>query len=313
MFSRPWHARRVRRLAGLIPGLLASTAALLASTAALANPDKLISRDREPRRDADAQQPAHHLHRQARGEPVQGGGASGWVYVKANTITIDLGGSIVADDGGYPGVADMSGMCLPMSNGCGGVGVMAGLPGGGGGYFAAGADGTDESTATMCQSYPTSPGGMAFFDMATKALALGSAGGAAHPLSTTPGTAGGNGGGGIQLQAAVVVLNGTLSAAGATPNTAGGVGPGGGSGGSIGSLRRAQRRGDALGEGRRRPRGRRHRRGRARQQRRRRQRRGHPLAPARGRLQGHPHLHGRRRADRRRLQLVRERRQRDGD
>jgi hypothetical protein len=165
--------------------------------------------------------------------PYKAGGASGWVYVKANTITIDKGGSIVADAGGYPGVADMNGMCLPMSNGCGGLGVMAGLPGGGGGYFAAGADGTNESTAKMCQSYPTSPGGMAFFDMATKALALGSAGGAAHPLTTTPGTAGGNGGGGIQLQAAVVILNGMLSAAGATPNTAGGVGPGGGSGGSI--------------------------------------------------------------------------------
>ena len=228
MLSRPWHVRRPGRLAGL----LAATAAFLVPTAALANPDKVIM-GTENLGDTLTY---NTLHIMGGGSLVVNSvvmGASGWVRIKANTITIDNGGSIVADGGGYPGVDAMNGMAQTASNGGGGMGQTPGLPGGGGGYFAAGSDGTGESTATMCVDQPNSPGGKAFFDMVTKTLALGSGGGAAHPLTTLPGTAGGAGGGGIQLSAATIVINGKLSANGNTAFAAGGAGPGGGSGGSI--------------------------------------------------------------------------------
>ncbi len=228
MLSRPWHVRRPRRLAALF----AATAALLVPTAALANPDKVIT----GMENLGGPLTYNTLHIVSGGSlvvnPYVMGSATGWVMIKANTITIDAGGSIVADGAGYAGVDNMNGAAA-MSTAGGGVGLTPGLPGGGGAYFAAGADGTEEVTAGTCTDQTSSPGGKAFFDMSTLALSLGSAGGAAHPIMATPGTAGGAGGGGIQLSAAVVIINGTLSAKGLTAFPANGVGPGGGSGGSI--------------------------------------------------------------------------------
>jgi hypothetical protein len=63
-------------------------------------------------------------------------------------------------------------------------------------------------------------------------LDLGSAGGASN-LANPMLTAGAAGGGGIQLFAAVVQIDGTISANGADANPFNGVGPGGGSGGAI--------------------------------------------------------------------------------
>ncbi len=227
MLSRPWPVRR--RLAGV----LAAAAALLVPAAARANPNKVISGTEN----LGETLTYNSLHITSGGSLVvntyMAGGASGWVKIKANTITIDSGGSIVADGGGYAGVATMNGGAQAGSNGGGTVGLTPGLPGGGGGYVSPGADGTEEMTATMCTDQTSSAGGKQFFDMMTNALALGSAGGAAHPLTAGPGGAGGDGGGGIQLSAAVVVINGTLSASGTTPFAVGGTGPGGGSGGSI--------------------------------------------------------------------------------
>jgi hypothetical protein len=77
-----------------------------------------------------------------------------------------------------------------------------------------------------------SPGGAAFFSSTMMTLDLGSAGGASN-LSNPMLTAGAAGGGGIRLSAAVVQIDGTITANGADANAFNGVGPGGGSGGVI--------------------------------------------------------------------------------
>jgi MYXO-CTERM domain-containing protein len=161
--------------------------------------------------------------------------STGWLRIKANTITIDAGGTIDADGAGYPGQAGSYGLCSLMSmTSCAGAGSMLGFPGGGGGYFAPGADGTLEMTAGTCTDSNGSPGGLMFFTTMPNKVDLGSAGGASNlgPGMTTA-TQGGPGGGGIELSAAVVVINGTLSARGGDGNAFGGGAPGGGSGGTI--------------------------------------------------------------------------------
>jgi hypothetical protein len=153
---------------------------------------------------------------------------TGWLSIQANTITVMSGGTIIADGAGYMGVAGGTGQALAGSNGGGNEGMSMGLPGGGGGYFAPGATGI----TAPCSPASGATGGAAFFDMTTMALSLGSAGGAAN--SGVSFDAGANGGGGIELMAAKIQIDGTVSANGAAPpNAANGAGPGGGSGGSI--------------------------------------------------------------------------------
>ncbi|APR77578.1 Hypothetical protein A7982_02925 [Minicystis rosea] len=168
-----------------------------------------------------------HVTRLSASDPM-----GGWLRVKANTITIAAGGIIEADGAGYAGKEGDNGQS-PTGTGGGGKGANQGFPGGGGGFFAKGGDGSSEATAGVCVTYGgASPGGQAFFDMATKTPMLGAAGGAATVMPVTA-TAGGSGGGGIILQAAVVKIDGTISASGSKPFAIGGVAPGGGSGGTV--------------------------------------------------------------------------------
>ncbi len=159
---------------------------------------------------------------------------TGWVTIKANTITVAAGGVIKADGAGYAGQDGSFGNCALMSATlCAGAGSAVGQPGGGGGFFAAGADGTHEDTPGACTDFMgMAQGGAAFFDATKKLLDLGSAGGAGH-LTMPTATAGGRGGGGVRLEAAMVVMDGAISADGNGANPLGGVGPGGGSGGAV--------------------------------------------------------------------------------
>ncbi len=159
----------------------------------------------------------------------------GYVQIQANVITIEKGAAIVADGSGYPGVAGMNGLCFPMK-GCAGAGAMSGDPGGGGGYFGNGANGTSEMTAGTCVDLGVSATGGASFQLIPQdaGVPLGSAGGASNYGGMVLATAGGAGGGGIRLSAGKIVIDGTLSANGApSPNMFNGVAPGAGSGGTI--------------------------------------------------------------------------------
>jgi Putative metal-binding motif len=156
------------------------------------------------------------------------GSATGWLSIQANTIIVESMGTISAIGAGYAGVEGSTGGAPMGSNGGGHAGMTIGLPGGGGGYFSMGADGV--VTVPSCMPAAGATGGSANFAMMM--LSLGSAGGAANTTGTTA-TAGAAGGGGIELMAAVMQIDGTVSAAGGDANPANGVGPGGGSGGSI--------------------------------------------------------------------------------
>jgi hypothetical protein len=157
----------------------------------------------------------------------------GWLRIRANTITIKMGAVVIADGAGYVGKNGADGDAPPTTSGGGGLGATPGIPGGGGGFFGVGANGTSEATSGTCLDYgPSSPGGKAFFDLKAMTPIPGAGGGAAN-LAQTAGTAGGNGGGGIELDAAVIVIDGMISAGGAKPFATGGVGPGGGAGGTI--------------------------------------------------------------------------------
>jgi hypothetical protein len=156
----------------------------------------------------------------------------GWLRIKANKITVEANASIDATGAGYQGQPGKDGQCAPGSMGCGLLGATLGVPGSGGGYGGLGGDGTSEATKGTCTSLgAASYGGQKFFDATTKQLALGSAGGSGNAPTLAP--AGGYGGGGIQLSAAVVQIDGTLVAAGGKGGNINGVASGGGSGGSI--------------------------------------------------------------------------------
>lgn len=148
----------------------------------------------------------------------------GWIKITANTITVD--GTIEANGVGFPGHDKAAGDAPPSTNGGGSVGGADGYPGGGGAFFGAGAGGTDANCNLL------TPGGTPFFVSTPPTPNLGAAGGAANV--TGGGTMGGAGGGAIILSAAKIVINGTVSADGASPSFAiGGVGAGGGAGGTI--------------------------------------------------------------------------------
>jgi hypothetical protein len=170
--------------------------------------------------------------------PYAMGMSTGWLNIKANTITVQAMGAIVADGAGYPGQDGKAGVCSMLSTMtmCAQAGSAMGDPGGGGGFFGKGGNGATEAMAGTCLDLMgAAAGGAAFFNNATMMLDLGSAGGACN--ITGPATAGYAGGGGIRLSAAVIVIDGTVSANGngwdGTIPHIGGVGPGGGSGGAI--------------------------------------------------------------------------------
>jgi hypothetical protein len=159
-------------------------------------------------------------------DPVAGGSLT----IQANTITIEAMGTIEADGAGYAGVDGMNGTSPPMTFGGGGVGQNMGEPGGGGGFFGLGANGTTEAMMGSCVNLGAqSAGGAPYFDMKTPTP--GAAGGAANVMPNA--TAGGSGGGAIILSAATIVINGTVTANGGQSFASNGVAPGGGSGGSI--------------------------------------------------------------------------------
>jgi hypothetical protein len=233
MLLRSSHPRRVRRLTALVVG----AGAALVPAAALASPTETISTmlslsDPQPNYDTFTVKSGGVLTVPA----YVKGMSTGWLHIKANTITIEAGGQIVADGAGYTGQDGMAGLCSTMASSCAGMGMAMGDPGAGGGFFGAGADGSTEMPAGTCVDLMgNSKGGAAFFNMATMTLDIGSAGGASNLGSgMTTATKGGSGGGAVTLEAAVVIIDGTVSANGSPPASAfGGVSPGGGSGGAV--------------------------------------------------------------------------------
>ncbi len=159
-------------------------------------------------------------------KPRRGGG-TGTIRIRARKITVEAGGVITATKAGYLGVNGADGDAPPGSNGGGKRGANAGNPGGGGGYLGVGADGASATCVTLAES----AGGGAFAMPTATPPLLGSAGGAANV--TNPANAGGDGGGVILLEAAEIVINGTVEARGGSPMQVSGVAPGGGSGGLI--------------------------------------------------------------------------------
>ena len=159
-------------------------------------------------------------------KPLRGGG-TGTVRIRARKITVEAGGVITATKAGYLGVNAADGNAAPGSDGGGKHGANAGNPGGGGGYLGAGAAGASATCVTLAES----AGGVAFAMPTATTPILGSAGGAANV--TNPANAGGDGGGVILLEAAEIVIDGTVEARGASPMQVSGVAPGGGSGGLI--------------------------------------------------------------------------------
>ena len=159
--------------------------------------------------------------------PVAGGG-QGKIHIRARKILIKAGGKISASGVGYPGANAKDGNAAPISGGGGKISTLPGEPGGGGGYFGAGASGADAA----CMSLPNAGGGAMGAMPTPEAPILGSAGGAANVTSSA--SAGGDGGGAILLEAASIQIDGSIEADGGSPMmAAGGVAQGGGSGGFI--------------------------------------------------------------------------------
>ncbi len=156
-------------------------------------------------------------------------GSGGRLSIHANQIIIQATGSIEADGAGSQGTNDSDG-ASPVAMGGGLRGMSMGDPGGGGAYSAAGGQGYVVDATGMCQPNAGSAGGKSFFDATNKMLYVGAAGGAANG---SPPNAGGAGGGIVELIAAKITIDGTVSARGASRDAFGGVAPGGGSGGSI--------------------------------------------------------------------------------
>jgi putative metal-binding protein len=157
------------------------------------------------------------------------GNAMGRLRIAANKITIQAGGMISGTGAGSVGINGADGDALVMDGGGKHPGTL-GQPGGGGGYFGAGASGADAA----CLPFPGALGGIAFATAAAVSPFLGSAGGAANV--TAAASAGGDGGGVIILEAADIVIDGSIESRGASPAAVSGVARGGGSGGFISIL-----------------------------------------------------------------------------
>ncbi len=162
--------------------------------------------------------------------------SSGWLHIKAHTITISTTGVIDASGAGYRG--EKTGGQGP---GAGGTVVPGDLkdptPGGGGAHSGNGGDGTMDPS-NSCTLLMGAEGGTAYDTdpmMPLGTLGLGSAGGASYagaPNENQIGP-GGNGGGVVILEAATIKLDGTILADGNAATNFFGTGPGGGAGGSV--------------------------------------------------------------------------------
>jgi MYXO-CTERM domain-containing protein len=153
-------------------------------------------------------------------------GGTGTIHIRARKINVMKDGVITATRAGLAGANDADGKSANAGSG-GKRSMTLGHPGTGGGYFGKGAKGADDK----CTPLDDTTGGAAFaMPTATKPI-LGSAGGAANV--TTMGNAGGAGGGVIFLEAAEIVINGTVEARGESPAAVSGVARGAGSGGLI--------------------------------------------------------------------------------
>ena len=162
--------------------------------------------------------------------------SSGWLHIKAHTITISSTGSIDATGAGYRG--EKTGGQGP---GAGGTVVPGNLddptPGGGGAHAAKGGNGT-MAPSSSCTRLMGAEGGSPYDTdpmMPLGPLGLGSAGGASYagaPNQDQIGP-GGNGGGAVILEAATIKLDGIILADGNNATNFFGTGPGGGAGGSI--------------------------------------------------------------------------------
>jgi Putative metal-binding motif len=153
-------------------------------------------------------------------------GGTGVIHIRARKINVMAGGAISATKAGYAGVNDGDGKSAD-ANGGGKRSPTAGHPGSGGGYVGKGAKGASDT----CATFNDVEGGAAFATPAVETPILGSAGGAANV--TNMANAGGAGGGVIILEAADIIIDGTVEAQGESPMPASGVARGGGSGGLI--------------------------------------------------------------------------------
>lgn len=150
----------------------------------------------------------------------------GQMRITANKIIIENKGILSATGAGSVGVNGADGTSLGADGG-GKHPSIKGQPGGGGGYFGAGASGAND----MCVSFVEAAGGVAWAVPTTLTPFLGSGGGAANV--TTTASAGGDGGGVLLIEAAEIQLDGTIESKGASPSHVAGIARGGGSGGFI--------------------------------------------------------------------------------
>jgi hypothetical protein len=165
--------------------------------------------------------------------PYDGTAGTGQLFIVADKIDIQSGGSIIADAAGYVGAAGAQGACSMLATACAQAGQMLGMPGGGGGFFGNGANGATEMDGGCVDLGAMAAGGLGFFSKTTLKVDLGSAGGASN-LSPSTGTNGYSGGGIISLSAAVITIDGVVSSNGdGNASHIGGVGPVVGSGGVV--------------------------------------------------------------------------------
>ncbi len=158
-------------------------------------------------------------------KPLAAGG-TGAIHIRARKINVQQGGVITATKAGNVGVNGADGTSADPSGG-GKRSPTLGHPGTGGGYLGAGAKGASDT----CVNFDDVAGGAGFAMPTAATPILGSAGGAANVTSVA--NAGGAGGGVILLEAAEIVIDGTVEAQGEAPLQVAGVARGGGSGGLI--------------------------------------------------------------------------------
>jgi hypothetical protein len=157
------------------------------------------------------------------------GKGKGRIRIAANTIIIKSGGKIIATGAGSLGMNGADGSADAPGGG-GKYPMTPGHPGGGGGYFGVGASGASD----MCVPFGDAGGGVAFAMPTFLLPILGSGGGAANVMA--PATAGGDGGGIIEIEAANIQFDGTIESRGTSPPVVSGVARGGGSGGFVAIL-----------------------------------------------------------------------------
>jgi hypothetical protein len=143
---------------------------------------------------------------------------SGWLHVKAHTITIHRFGRIDAAAAGYQGTveagsgygSDGAGQTPPDPTPGPTPPPGPAAPGGGGAHVAVGGAGT---LLAGCSVYPEAAGGLPYaFDPQNPLLTgMGSSGGSGHSgVNPTASVRGGHGGGVVVLEAATVALEGAV-------------------------------------------------------------------------------------------------------